>query len=74
MFIVELARKSGLRCSCGALKRKKHRQTLNISPLWGQAMRLVHFKVEMAKVKSGCQRTNPRVGCLLSAICCRLFA
>lgn len=43
---------------------------MDLSPLWGEAMRLVDFAVEFAKLKSGCERTNPRFGCLLVAVCC----
>jgi len=66
-----LARKSRLR-SYGALKRKKDRQAINISPLWGEAIGLVHLEVEFAEVKSGCERTNPRLGCMLFTVCCLL--
>jgi len=51
-------------------EQKKDRQAINLSPLWGEAMGRLHFEVELAKVKSGCERTNPRFGCLLFAVCC----
>ena len=61
----------GVRCAPTELEeQKKDRQAIALSPLWGEAMGRVYFEVEFAKVKSGCERTNPRFGCLLFAACC----